>query len=302
MRTKENKMKMKVWIGLLCIAGMTGSALGDNVFWTGAGADDNWNFGANWGGAVPDLNDAAFIRLNANPFQNAQHREMARLAIGISDQLVNLSVGQFGGSLTMGNTTSVQNNLGQHMSGTSSVTLKGGAWTAANVTLIGAGPAGSTGHTDFNVEAGVLTLAGANIGTQSGTAALNIFGDAATATGNGFTFGSGGTLSFKFGSTGVTPLNLTYLTADTATLAVDLTDYTGALGTYTLVDANRDNVGQELNSIFSAVNLTEGAYAGSYVTQDQASDLITVTIIPEPATLGLLAAFGGSMLFVRRRF
>jgi hypothetical protein len=290
----------KLWIGFVCVAAMAGSALAANIFWNGGGENDNWNFGSNWGGTVPGSDDAAFIRLNANPFQNAQHREVGRLAIGINDQVVNLSVGQFGGSLTMGNTTATQNNLGQHTSGTSSVTLQGGAWTAANMTYIGAGPAGSTGHTDFNVEAGALTLAAANIGTQAGTAALNIIGDAATATGNGFTFGSGGTLSFEFGSTGVSQLDLTYLNANTATLAVDLSNYTGALGTYTLVDANRDGAGQELQSVFSTVNVTEGTFAGSYVTQDQATDLITVTIIPEPATISLISLFALASLAVRR--
>ncbi|WP_372807623.1 hypothetical protein [Pontiella sp.] len=31
-------------------------------------------------------------------------------------------------------------------------------------------------------------------------------------------------------------------------------------------------------------------------------DNVSVTVIPEPATLGLVAAFGGSVLFIRRRF
>ena len=289
-------MKMRVLTGILCL--MCAGSWAIN--WTGGGSGDNWNFGSNWGGTVPGSNDVAFIRLNANPFQNAQHREVARLGIGINDQVVNLSVGANGGSLTMGNTTGTQNSLGQHTNGTCSVTLEGGAWTAANPTQIGGTV---SGHTDFNVEAGVLTLAGASIGTVvGGTAAFNIIGDDATATGNGWTFGSGGTLSFDFDSTGVSQLDLTFLNANGATLDVDLTDYTGALDTFTLVDADRDNVGQELNSVFSTVNLTEGAFAGSYVTQDLASDTISVTVIPEPATIGLLGFGALITLVIRRRF
>jgi len=276
----------KQLIGIFSLAALASSASAVTINWNGAGTDDNWNFGSNWGGTVPGLNDTAFIRVTANPFQNAQVREVARLGIGLNDQVVNLSVGSAGGSLTMGNTTTTQNNIGQHTSGTSSVTLQGGAWTANNPTGIGGS---GTGHTDFNVQAGALTLTSATIGSGAGTAAFNIIGDAATQMqGNGWTFGANGTLSFDFDSTGVSQLDLSFLTADTATLAVDLTDYEGALGTITLVDANRDNAGQEFNSIFSTVNLTEGAYAGSFITQDLATDLITITIIPEPGTYALL--------------
>ena len=95
---------------------------------------------------------------------------------------------------------------------------------------------------------------------------------------------------------------MTFLNADTATLAVDLSNYTGATGTFTIVDANRDNAGQELNSIFSTVNLTEGAYAGSFITQDQTTDLITVTVVPEPGTYALLGGiFALSYVMLRRR-
>jgi len=81
-----------------------------------------------------------------------------------------------------------------------------------------------------------------------------------------------------------------------------LTDYEGALGTITLVDANRDNTAQEFNSIFSTVNLTEGAYAGSFITQDLATDLITITIIPEPGTYALLGGLLSlSYVMLRRR-
>ena len=290
----------KQLIGIFGVAALASSASAATINWSGGGADDNWNEGSNWGGTVPDLNDTAFVRLTSNPFQNAQTREVARLGIGLEDQVVNLFVGLNGGSLTMGNTTATQNSIGQHTSGTSSVTLQGGAWTANNLTVIGGG---GTGHTDFNVQAGVLTLTAATIGSDDGTAAFNIIGDAATQVqGNGWTFGGGGTLSFDFDSTGVSQLDLTYLNADTATLAVDLTDYEGALGTITIVDANRDNVGQELNSIFSTVNLTKGAYAGSFITQDLATDLITVTIIPEPGTYALLGGLLSlSCVMLRRR-
>jgi len=278
----------KIWIGLIAFVAMAGSSFGFNRYWDGS-TDGNWNTADNWS-AMPSSTDFAIIRTGSNRdniYQADQHVEVQRLTVGEDSNEVNLYVGAGGGSLTMGNTTTTQNNLGQHTNGTVSVTLKGGAWTAANTTLIGAN---SSGHTDFNVEAGALTLVNTNIGTNDGTADFNIIGDSATQVqGNGWTFGSNGTLSFDFDSTGVSQLDVTSLNADGATLDVDLTDYEGTSGTFTLVDADRDNTGDALESIFSTVNLTEGAYTGSYVTQDQTSDLITLTLPgPRPAQPNLV--------------
>ncbi|MDF7825986.1 PEP-CTERM sorting domain-containing protein [Pontiellaceae bacterium B12227] len=44
------------------------------------------------------------------------------------------------------------------------------------------------------------------------------------------------------------------------------------------------------------ITLTDNAYKHAAVSQ------LSLTAIPEPATLGLVAAFGGAVLFIRRRF
>jgi hypothetical protein len=59
---------------------------------------------------------------------------------------------------------------------------------------------------------------------------------------------------------------------------------------------------------FDPVNFTDIGYAGAYlsVTGNRAGNhgikSLTVDAIPEPATLGLIAAMGGGLLFIRRRF
>jgi hypothetical protein len=44
-----------------------------------------------------------------------------------------------------------------------------------------------------------------------------------------------------------------------------------------------------------------GAVAGT-ATEFVKIDSVSLTQIPEPATLGLIAAFGGGIMFIRRRF
>jgi hypothetical protein len=59
--------------------------------------------------------------------------------------------------------------------------------------------------------------------------------------------------------------------------------------------ANFGAVTNDVNGIFVDTN------AGGLEFTDNGSSF-TVTSIPEPATLGLIAAFGGGLLFIRRRF
>lgn len=55
------------------------------------------------------------------------------------------------------------------------------------------------------------------------------------------------------------------------------------------------NVGQELFVAFAA-----GGYTSASNTSPLNIDNLSLTVIPEPATLGLVAAFGGGALFIRR--
>jgi len=285
----------KIIAGLISIGAMAGNSFAASVNWDGS-ENGNFNNVANWNtGSVPGAGDTAFIRNETNNpvFQNAQDRTFDRLSMGDgAGTLWRLDIN--GGSI---NTTSGPNNIGQQTAGTAVLNVQGGAFTALGEIVAG----GGGGDTFINLSSGSLSVASANIGSNTGNATLNIIGDAAlSATGGGFTFGSNGTLSFEFNATGVKTLSLGSLTAASGTLAVDLTGYTGTYTTITLADVTG---GSGISSAFGTVNVTEGAYAGSFVTQDLGNDVITLTIVPESgcyALIGGLLALGSVMLRRRR--
>ena len=275
------------------------------VDWTGNSGGGNWNTASNWSGdSVPGSGDEVFIRTSDTVFQNDQDREMGRLSLGVSTNggtthlTPTLNVGEFGGSLTTGVGPTNTNNWGQNSSGTTTFNLKGGGFTATNFTQIGAG----TGNMEVNVSAGAFNLADTNVGmTSGGTASLNVIGVAATLQLGRTNFGSGGTLSFEFGADGVSSVNMKNLNAAGATLLVDLTDYTGAAGTFTIVDANSDDVGYGFSSAFSTVTITEGAYVGSSISQNLGTHEIVLTVIPEPGSIALLGGLFALFYVMARR-
>ena len=89
-----------------------------------------------------------------------------------------------------------------------------------------------------------------------------------------------------------------------ATLVVDGSSYTGGNASFDLVTTDDRLLGG-----FDAGDITVigfGVEGVDYtLTQDVSSTFgtqgtVTLNVIPEPATLGLIAAFGGGILFVRR--
>jgi hypothetical protein len=105
-------------------------------------------------------------------------------------------------------------------------------------------------------------------------------------------------------------LNLTNTASVTVQLLADLD--TGAWSTQVdagsgFVDLVTDGTGMtSIDRIQLVVDASNGTWeyggVGGTATEFVMIDSVTLTQIPEPATLGLIAAFGGSILFIRRRF
>ena len=76
--------------------------------------------------------------------------------------------------------------------------------------------------------------------------------------------------------------------------------YAGGAGDFVLVNAGNSL----LNGGFGAGEISVDGFGeegvGWNLTQDFVANTVTLTVIPEPATLGLVAAFGGGILFIRR--
>lgn len=90
--------------------------------------------------------------------------------------------------------------------------------------------------------------------------------------------------------------------ADQVTLLVDVANYANATNLTVdvtslvqgWVNGSTENYGITLFGADNGDNATNGAYMDGVT--------LATTVIPEPATLGLVAAFGAGILFIRRRF
>ncbi|VGO19393.1 beta strand repeat-containing protein [Pontiella sulfatireligans] len=186
------------------------------------------------------------------------------------------------------------------------------------------------GTQTFNRAGGFSTDVG-TIEVNGGLLVWNVLGGGATSVGTGGTLGgsgtfdgavtvagnlnpgnSPGTLTFNdaltLESTATTTLELTGLLAgefdvlandggDTLTLdgilAFDTTGYTAVLGDSFLVFDNWGTIAGSFSSI-------TGTDLGGGLSLELAGS--TVSVIPEPATLGLVLALGGGLLWIRRVF
>ncbi|MDF7823643.1 hypothetical protein P4B35_06420 [Pontiellaceae bacterium B12227] len=208
--------------------------------------------------------------------------------------------------------------------GTGTITLDNGSrlknrdshTTLDNALIIGAGGGELMAgwNKSLSLDGALSGSGGLTVVADSGTVYLN--GDSSAFTGllsvedgaklggsgtinGGLTVAAGGTLVFSTTDTltvasGVVSLDSTFGVDD----LIDI-DSSVADGTYTLIDgdvsasfaAGFENIGLE-----NAFDLGDGKSA--YFEEGS----LQVTVIPEPATLGLVAAFGGAVMFIRRRF
>ena len=68
-----------------------------------------------------------------------------------------------------------------------------------------------------------------------------------------------------------------------------------------IASGNTHTFDWDLTALGTTVNSLQFATA-AFGAQDQSVTGVSTTVIPEPATLGLVAAFGGAVLFIRKKF
>jgi hypothetical protein len=169
--------------------------------------------------------------------------------------------------------------------GSNSYISDGGAATYA----ISGGSFGTAGELDIG-SAGVLSVIGSSATVSVGNGA-----------GDNLVLTSGAGLSFTLDGAGVSTLTVVDgLTVDAVSLlTVDGTGYTGGFGNITLVNA-ASMTGSFASGNYTVTGLGDEGTDWS-LTQGTNGDVV-LNVIPEPATLGLIASFGGGILFIRRRF
>jgi hypothetical protein len=107
-----------------------------------------------------------------------------------------------------------------------------------------------------------------------------------------------GTIRFVFDEDGVSTVNSAgYINLSASTIIVDGSAFTGEAGSFDLFK------GTTLSGLALTDNISVsgfGSYGGAYVTQDADSGLVQLTVIPEPATVGLFIVASAGLMILRR--
>jgi hypothetical protein len=287
---------MKKSIGLLSVCFLAaGSSLAGNIFWQVNAGSDNWTNTANWAsGILPGsvTADTAIISLGTTETTATTINTALTFTKAVKLAIRNESyvLMESGGSATFASGIQVGAN--------------GTAGTKAHLTQTGGTLSGTTLEIGTDAAAGgeylmsgssVLSLTGA---ATFGTAgALSLTGsDVSVTLGGGLSL-NGGELVFGAGAAGASTIDVTggTFTIDSVNslLSVDATGLTA--GTYDLVTFTT------LNGAFDTDNITlTGLDSGLSGLITYADNSMSLTVIPEPATIGLLG-FGALIILLIRK-
>jgi hypothetical protein len=221
---------------------------------------------------------------------------------------VNLTGGvlDMAGTLTANGTVTINggtlsNNIagagaaGRIIAGTDSVKMLSGSYALT----------GGAATDAVNINVALFEISGGDVDLMGQVrvgpgAELKVVGDAATINvlrlNNQGTYT--GTFRFVLDETGVSTINSAgFINLSTATIIVDGTEYLGTAGTFDLFK------GTTLSGLADTNNIIVsgfGSFGGAYVTQDAISGLVQLTVIPEPATVGLFIVASGGLMLLRR--
>jgi len=264
-------MKMKNMIVTAAVLAVAGSASAESI-WSGA-VDNDWNTAGNWDNAPVawSTSNVTVDVVGAVVNKGAGNDMPGQGAINIVNGALNVS-GHIGGGMM---------RVGQGAGNSGAVTVVSGdgsfgGWKSLQLwgSSIGEGGEGSF------VNNGGTTLMGV--------------------TGAWFVLGTTGTMNLNGGYT------IVDVDATGATVIIDgVIDLAGGALAFkgdVLSEAGQWILDQHLTSYGRTADASDytSKFAFDYDTTN--AGYTTITAIPEPATLGMVAAFGGALLFVRRKF
>ena len=312
-------MKVKlILLVLVCVASTASAAI-----WTNSTTDQDWATPNNWDSlSVPGAADSAYLVNSTLPAaqisSNVGTVYGVQIGQGGGDGALEVSTG---GSLS----ASFIMNLGTDTGRSGTYTQTGGTVTTQwlNIGKDGAASTmdisgGSFTATGLNAEVGIGATAAGSALTISGdssfiwdvqlrannSSSINVVGSNATITGNrvgttvnGLVFRTGGILDFEFDAAGISTIDISDTRMNVvagSTLNIDGSSYTGGIGTFTLVDYAVLKDG----NMFTTENISGfGALTATTAYADGVG--LTLTVVPEPATM-ILLGLGGLMLRRKR--
>ena len=287
-------IKNSLLLPALAAATLIGSANATTYTWTGAAADGDWTNAANW--------DVEGIPVDTFPGSTALDLQTANDSIIISGTAPTLNIPQFSGGNAFNNTNESTPQIAMLLG---TMTVDVGTWGGQGQVHNGFRTS-SVGDGDTGTGLAVLNynvIQGAGSGLNRDDNSLMAWTINADGTLN-IDYTQGSTLRMANSSTRTIGFNLPGGTINIAN-ALDLDGYAGNFFDFTAAGASLTaDFGGDFADL-TAVNAAIGTHFISTTAQtlgaaDNLDDTFTVSIIPEPGSLALLA-LGALGLFRRRR-
>lgn len=191
-----------ILILLTCLGALAPAARGASKVWSGNGANNNWNTGANWGGSAPNAGDDLIFPAGALKLVNTNNFSAGTVFSSITFTGTDYAIWGNGLTLTSVNGVRAQNTV---FTNTVNVAIQLNTAlnfdsTAAGGTLIVAGNIALNGFNLTNNATGTIRLSGAISGTgnvvKNGTGKLSLEGG-----------GSNSYIGTTYANAGTTDLN-----------------------------------------------------------------------------------------------
>lgn len=262
--------------------------------------DGVWSNAAGWttGGIIPGSSDLATIR--GGKTVTVDYIAPVNSAVFIGE---NFTTGTGTVNVIAGKLETSRLEIGRRsIGGAGWLNISGGTvlFTGAAGTEVSIGGEVAGKHTEghLNISGGTLTgslgIGSAIAGDSNDT--MTVIGNAATITGVNLNLYASGTLDFIFGAAGISTMAYsgTFSNYTGSTIIIDGSAYTGGANTFDLITAGT------LTAQNSTVILTNFANTAT-LNWGTEPGIVSVSIIPEPATIGMLGLGTLAIILFRRR-